>query len=86
MEIKITLPDYSPDDGFKFQWESNFTIEVRIEGNAIKILANQAGLKSLAYQLLNLSQAEFPPGYHIHLDAFNSLEEGSNDLLIEKTD
>lgn len=48
------------------------------------ISANREGLLSLANHLLNLAQAEVPCGTHIHLDEYNSLEDGSLDLIVEK--
>ncbi|MGX8704644.1 MAG: Imm32 family immunity protein [bacterium] len=46
--------------------------------------ANREGLLSLANQLSAL--AEEAPGSHIHFDQYNSLEDGSVELIIEKTD
>ena len=40
------------------------------------------GLLSLAGQLKAL--ADKAPGCHIHLDAYNSLEEGSAELILER--
>ncbi len=48
--------------------------------------ANKAGLTSLAIQLLTLAQDNVPAGCHIHYDKFNSLEDGSIELVIQKTD
>jgi len=38
----------------------------------------------LANHLLNLSQENIPSGYHLHFDEYNSLENGSCDLIIQK--
>ena len=46
--------------------------------------SNKVGLVSLANHLLNLAQEDVPSGYHIHLDAYGSFEEGSSDLIISK--
>ena len=84
MEIKMQIPKYSPDSGLIFCWEENSEISTRVEMGDIVIRANKEGLVSLANHLLNLAQDEVPGGYHIHLDEFNSLEEGSVSLVIEK--
>ena len=63
-------------------WEKDARIAARFGGNVIVISANKAGLLSLAGQLQAL--AEESPGTHIHYDEFNSLEEGSKELIIEK--
>ena len=47
------------------------------------ISANKEGLLSLAAQLTALAEAL--PGSHIHYDVFNSLEEGSAEMIIEKS-
>ena len=39
-------------------------------------------MRSLARIFADL--AEEPPGSHIHLDAYNSLEDGSAELIVEK--
>ena len=58
------------------KWVDGFEIRVSIDGGAVLILL------SLAEQLTML--AEQPTGSHIHYDKYNSLEEGSDELIIEK--
>ena len=65
------------------EWKDGFEISVRMENGAVVISANKEGLLSLALQLAALAEA--PPGSHIHYDADNSLEDGSAELIIEKT-
>ena len=62
-------------------WIDGFEISVRIENGAAVISANREGLLSLTNHLKSL--AEEPLGTHIHLDAYNSLEEGSSELIFE---
>ena len=62
-------------------WIDGFEISIRIENGAAVISANREGLLSLANHLKSL--AEEPLGTHIHLDAYNSLEEGSSELIFE---
>lgn len=64
------------------QWEDGFTIYTGIDGKTAVIRANREGLISLANHLMSL--AEEDPGSHIHFDKYNSLEEGSADLIIER--
>lgn len=84
MIIEINVPNYRKEEGLKFVWEDNFTIESSIDGNTIIIKANEAGLRSLARQLLTLAQPDIPLGHHMHYDDLNSLEDGSCELIIEK--
>ena len=65
----------------ELNWADGFKINVRIENGAAVISANKEGLLSLAEHLKSL--AEEPPGTHIHLDAYNSLEEDSSELILE---
>ena len=83
MEIKIDVPEYGKP-GFKYQWEDNTAIRCNIEGSQVIIEANQDGLISLARHLLEMAQDNVPHRTHIHLDEFNSLEEGSSELIIVK--
>ena len=63
-------------------WEDGFTIKVVCENGAAVISANREGLISLANHLTAL--AAEAPGSHIHLDKWNSLEDGSAELVIER--
>ena len=63
-------------------WEDGFELSVRIDGDAAVVAGNAAGLRSLAGICLSL--AEQAPGAHIHLDEYDSLEDGSTELIIEK--
>lgn len=67
----------------KVEWEDGFKIEVGIDmDNAVVISANREGLLSLARQLTAL--ADESVGSHIHYDDYNSLEEGSVEMIIQK--
>ena len=66
-----------------FHWEDGFTIATRIENGAIIVSANAAGLRSLANHLLALADEEDEHG-HFHLDEYNSLEDHSVELIVEK--
>ncbi len=63
-------------------WIAGSVISVTIRGQEVTLSANREGLLSLAGQLMVLSEGM--PGDHIHYDEYNSLEEGSPDLIIEK--
>ncbi len=66
----------------KIEWINGSAIKVKMcEGSAV-LSANTEGLLSLAKQLTALASAA--PGSHIHYDDYNSLEEGSDELIIEK--
>ncbi len=66
----------------KNEWVDGFEIRAAADGGAIVISANREGLLSLAKQLTAL--ADGSPGDHIHYDAYNALEEGSVDMVIER--
>ena len=67
----------------RIEWVDEFEIRVSIENGEAVISANKEGLLSLAKQLTAL--AEEAPGSHIHYDRYNSLEEGSAELIIVRT-
>ncbi len=67
----------------EFKWTEGFEIRVRIEDGAAVISANREGLLSLASHLNTLAESEGRD--HFHLDEYNSLEEGSAELIVEKT-
>lgn len=66
------------------EWEEGFVISSRMENGAAVISANREGLLSLAKHLEALAKEN--PGSHIHYDEYNSLEEGSFELIIEKVE
>lgn len=85
MEVTLTIPPYSAERGFQYHWEPGFEISAQLEGDAVVISANKAGLISLANHLLNLAQESVPEGCHLHLDEHNSLDEHSLELIIQKS-
>lgn len=81
-EVDIIL--YDNKHGIRIDWELGFCITVDIDKNEVLIKANSEGLISLAKHLLTIAESEVPKGTHIHLDEYNSLEDGSAELIIEK--
>lgn len=61
-----------------------FTIQVSVSGGEVQIEANQAGLMSMANDMVLLAQQGTPDSSHIHLDEHNALESGSTALVIGK--
>jgi hypothetical protein len=84
MKIELEIPDFKPTEGIRYEWQTGFIIETKIENDTVIIRANSAGLISIAKQLLTLAQSEIPHGYHLHYDEGNSLEDGSGEIIIEK--
>ncbi|MBR5170256.1 MAG: hypothetical protein IKW85_06775 [Muribaculaceae bacterium] len=68
----------------EIEWEDGFTIKVRVDDDTVVISANKEGLLSLARQITALADVE--AGGHIHYDEYNSLEDGSSGMIIEKID
>lgn len=66
------------------EWENGFTVKVSVEENTVVISANREGLLSLASQLTALANES--TGSHIHYDEYNSLENNSSEMIIEKTE
>ncbi len=65
------------------EWEDGFSIKVKIDDdNTVVVSANRESLLSLARQLAAMADEEI--GNHIHYDQYNSLEEGSSQMIIEK--
>ena len=67
----------------RIRWEDGASIGVVARKTEVTISANQEGLLSLANILADLARQE--PGAHVHLDEYNSLEDGSVELIIERT-
>lgn len=84
-EVLLKIKKYTPEMGIRLNWVDDFTISTEVSPNGIIISANREGLVSLAQHLLTLAQSSVPKNHHIHLDEHNSLEEGSIDLIFQKT-
>ena len=68
----------------KIEWVDGSTIKTEAFDGEFVISANKEGMLSLAKQLTAL--AEGVPGDHIHYDEYNSLEDGSAALIIERAE
>jgi hypothetical protein len=64
MKMELEVPDY--DNGLHMVWDSGFEIRAVIEGGLIHILANRAGLISLARLMLTLADERVHEGSHWH--------------------
>ena len=89
LQLALALDCHHSDAGslnhkdMDFTWEDGFTIAVKVDGNEVTLSANKEGLLSLAHHLEVLA-ADGAPDTHFHLDEYNSLEEGSAELIIER--
>ena len=68
-------------------WVDGFEIRVRVDragdgSEQVVISANREGLLSLAKQMTAMAEAS--ENSHIHYDAYNSLEQGSAELIVER--
>ena len=68
----------------KFNWIDGYTLRVSVSGREMTISANREGLLSLASHLIALAGSPAPD--HFHLDGYNALEDGSAELIVEKTE
>ena len=68
----------------ELKWGKDPIIKVKIENGYTLISANKDGLLSLADHLRELANQD--RGTHIHYDEYNSLEDGSDELIVEKID
>lgn len=82
--LTLDVPDYTPEDGLRADWDNGFRITLRVEEGQVYLQANNAGLRSLARLLLGLTVDRVQDWHHWHLDDLNSLEEGSAPLTIMK--
>ena len=69
----------------ELKWIGDAEIAVTVNGQEVLLSANRDGLLSLANHLTTLA-LDTTPGAHIHLDEYNALEDGSSQLIIQRTD
>lgn len=67
----------------EIKWEDDSEISVRVEEDGAVVLSgNKAGFLTLSRLFMDLAECE--AGEHMHLDERNGLEEGSEEVVIEK--
>ncbi|MDI1242860.1 MAG: hypothetical protein PSX80_13170 [bacterium] len=86
MEITLDVSEYNQSTGLPDKWIDGHRIEVKIDGGEVIIVANKAGLESLASHILALAQPTVPNDYHLHFSVSYGLDESSVDLILGKTD
>jgi hypothetical protein len=84
MKKEVEFEEYIPENGIKLSWVNGYDIRCMIKNNTVIISANKEGLLSLANHLVNLAQDLISSGNHLHFDETNSLEDGSDELIISK--
>ena len=83
--MNIDVPAYD-EHGLRFEWEPAYFIKCTVDNGSVYLEANRDGLVSLARHLLMLAQENVPDREHFHLDQFNSLEDGSAELVVIRKD
>lgn len=83
-KVTLSIPTYC-GLGIRTEWVDGHEIFVNIQDKTAVIKANREGLITIAQHLLTLSQVDIPQGHHIHYDDYSGLEEGSYELIIERT-
>lgn len=84
-DVVIQIKEYRPENGIDSEWDDDSLVKTTIDGDAIVIVANAAGLLSLARLLVTLAQANVPSGSHVHLDYYNAPTEGSAELIMQRS-
>ncbi len=82
MKINVSIPDYD-GNALDVIWAPEARYSVRAEDAQVVLKANQAGLISLAKQMLYMAYNDLPGGSHVHLDEFFTDSPCGNALVIE---
>lgn len=80
----IEFHEYVAEEGIELSWQNDYSIRCSIKDNIVTISANREGLLSIANHLVTLAQDTVSVGSHLHFDDYNSLEDGSCELIISK--
>ncbi|HEY7584548.1 MAG TPA: hypothetical protein VIB78_13130 [Acidimicrobiia bacterium] len=88
MDMTIDVIEYDNRRGLEFAWDNSFSIAVVQRSHGVEIVANRAGLISLARVLLTMAQdsIDLPRPFDIELDESNALEDDSLPLRLIRTD
>jgi hypothetical protein len=85
MHYQLEIPDYDPEIG-SICGEMSGRVRFAVQTDGGAIAADREGLMTLARCLLALADPAVPYGNHIHLDTSTLLEEGSAELVLERSE
>ena len=84
MNIVVNIPDYD-GNGLDVIWSDDSKFKIDLGHNEVVISANQAGLISVAKQLLYMAYSDISDGSHVHYDSFfTKMSPEDIELVIEK--
>lgn len=81
--LSVRLDSYAPGKGVTYTWDDDFELTVTVTEGEVLFAGNAAAFRTIARHLLSMTQAY--PGYHIHLEPSQELEDGSAPCIIEFT-
>ena len=84
-ETTLSYLRWSRERGTPVDWESGAAVWTRVDNGVSFIEGNAAGLRALARILLTLAADDVPAGTHVHLDTWNVLEDGSTEIILERS-
>lgn len=82
--LTVEVPEYRASEGLRATWFDENSVDAVIEDGEFILVANSAGLRSLAIQLLTLAQESVPSGHHFHYSPGNELGDASVPIIIQK--
>ncbi|MEW9531124.1 hypothetical protein [Microbispora sp. NPDC049125] len=85
MGVTVEIREYVKNRGIELVWDDLAEVSVSRGVDGVIILANRAGLETLARHLLTIAQDGVETGSHIHLDEYSGLEDGSVALIMERS-
>ena len=81
----LEVAEYDPSAGLRLVWSSGHEIRAATDPDgSVHILANAAGMRSMAAIFLALADPALADGYHLHLDRSNGLGEESSAVIVER--
>ena len=84
MKIVVDIPDYD-GNGIDVIWSDDSKFKIELGNNEVIISANQAGLISVAKQLLYMAYSDLNEGAHVHFDSFfTKMNPDDIELVIER--
>jgi hypothetical protein len=82
--VTVQIGGFDSERGLDLVWESNARIKLEVRFEWTVLIANQAGLRTVAAHLLSLAEDGVTPGHTLHLDDSNGLEPGSIGLILQR--
>jgi hypothetical protein len=83
-KVTVEIGGFNAERGLELVWENDARIKLEKRFEWVVLIANAAGLRTMASHLLSLAETGVTSGHSLHLDDSNGLEPGSIGVILQR--